>query len=128
LLEFLSVGVSPEPTQLFYRGLYPIGGGKVQEAVSRPLRAFKKWGFLAADPPLLKDRMQGRERRGYDQASRLRILREFARGKKEFRLRDYLQEVRFSVSRQQALKDLKSVPGIRKRGRGKGAVYGSGSL
>jgi hypothetical protein len=98
LFEFLRVGVSPEPTQLFYRGLYPLGGVKIQE-------------------------MPEKQRRGYDRDARLRILREFAGGKKEFRLRDYLREIRFSVSRQQALQDLASVSWIRKKGRGKGAVY-----
>jgi hypothetical protein len=124
LFDFLRIGVLPVPTQLFYKGLYPLGGRKIEETLSRSLRAFKKWGFLAADPPLLKERT-GKRSREYDREARLRILREFARERGTFRLRDYLQEVRFSVSRQQALKDLASVSWIRKIGRGKGRVYES---
>jgi hypothetical protein len=126
MMRFLITGASPVPIQLFYRGLYPIGGKKMEEAASKPLWGFKKWGFLAADPPLLKERLPAKRPYLFDQASRLQILRELTRKKSRFRLRDYLQEIGFSVSRQQALKDLRAIPWIRKKGERKGALYMAG--
>lgn len=122
LCRFLMTGTRPVPTQLFYRGLYPIAGKKMREVIERPLWAFKKWGFLAADPPLLKEKA-GPRIYLFDQPTRLRILQELAARQKRFRLKDYLTEIRDSISRQQALKDLSSVRWLRKRGRGKGTFY-----
>ena len=121
--QFLMSGVSPMPTQLFYRGIYSVAGLKMQETLERSLWAFKKWGFLAADPPLLKESLAQTKPYLYDQASRLSILKKWAKDQEKFRLKDYLKEISFSVSRQQGLKDLGSVPGIRKRGKGKGMRY-----
>lgn len=120
LFWFLQAGVSPVPNQLFYRGLYPVGARKMEEAISRPIWAFKKWGFLAADPPFLKDRVVRRRCYLFDQDSRRNLLFEMAKKKKRFRLRDYLQEIHFSISRQQALRDLSW---LRRRGKGKGTLY-----
>lgn len=121
LFDFLRSGVPPLPTQLFYRGLYPIAGRKIDEALSKPLWAFKKWGFLAADAPLLKERAMRRSYL-YDSQARLQILRELS-SHGAFRLRDYLAALQYSISRQQALKDVRSVSWIQKRGCGKGSVY-----
>ena len=123
LFRFLQTGATPAPTQLFYRIPGRIGGVKMREAIDRPLWAFKKWGFLAADPPLLKENPPARRTYLYDPSSRLHVLEGLAKRKKSFRLREYLEEIRFSVSRQQALKDLKNVPWVRKRGKGKGSYY-----
>lgn len=121
--QFLAAGVRPVPTQLYYRGIYPLAGAKMGEAVGRPLWAFKKWGYLAADSPFLKDRIVGKRTFLFDLPSRLEILRDFSRGRERFLLRDYLREIGFSVSRQQALKDLKVAQWIQKRGSGKGGYY-----
>ena len=121
--RFLMSGVSPLPTQLFYKSLYPVGSRKMDEAICRPLWAFKKWGFLAADSPLLKERVTGKRHYLFDQASRMHILREISEEKKSFRLRDYLTKLHASISRQQALQDLKGASWIRKSGKGKGTVY-----
>ncbi len=121
--SFLQTGVKPVPIQLFYRGLYPVAGRKMDEAISQPLWYFKKWGFLAADIPILKEKLSGKRVYHYDQEIRLRQLHLLSRERKTFRLREYLAAVDFSVSRQQALKDLQSLPTIRKKGRGKGAFY-----
>lgn len=76
MIRFLTTGASPVPIQLFYRGLYPIGGKKAEEAASKPLWGFKKWGFLAADPPLLKERLPMKRPYLFDRTSRLQILQE----------------------------------------------------
>jgi hypothetical protein len=123
LFDFLSTGVDPVPLQLFYRGLYRVGGKKIDDVITKPLRAFKKWGFLAADPPFNKDKNCQQRIYLYDQDSRLNILRDLSSNQKKFRLHDYLEKLRFSVSRQQALQDIKSVEWIDKRGIGKGTHY-----
>ncbi len=119
--RFLTSGVRPVPTQLFYRGIYPLGSKKMEEAAIKPLWGFKKWGFLAADPPLLKE--DAGHPYLYDATSRFQILRELTSQKPRFRLRDYQAAVRFSISRQQALKDLRSLPWIKKSGLGKGTLW-----
>lgn len=123
LFQFLAAGMRSVPTQLYYRGLYPLAGVKMREAVDRPLWAFKKWGFLASDPPFLKERKSGKRVFLFDLPSRLEILRTLSKNRERFRLQDYLRGVGFSISRQQALKDLKAASWIRKRGKGKGTYY-----
>lgn len=122
LFRYLALGTRPVPYQLFYRGLYRIGGMKMAESAARPLWHFKRWGFLAADPPLLKGRFTKRLFL-FDRQSRLQILRELAGSQGQFRLRDYLVRVGNSVSRQQALCDIRSFPKIRRLGKGKGTFY-----
>ncbi|MBI2981670.1 MAG: hypothetical protein HYY44_05190 [Deltaproteobacteria bacterium] len=120
LMRYLMIGVRPVPLQLFFLGLYRIGGRKMEELIQRPLWGFKKWGFLASDPPLSKER---RKIYLFDLASRLNLLKKLVIEKKRFRLRDYLEAVDYGISRQQALKDLRQVPWIRKKGVGKGTFY-----
>lgn len=123
LFQFLMSCAKPVPTQLFYKNLYRLGGHKMQETIQKPLWYFKKWGFLASDSPLLKERKEKKRIYLYDGTSRLSILKNFSKEKKYFQLKDYLQKIGASVSRQQALKDLHSVSWIKKKGRGKGTTY-----
>lgn len=123
LFQFLISCAKPVPTQLFYKNLYRIGGHKMQEVLEKPLWYFKKWGFLAVDPPLLKDTRVQKRTYLYDSLGRLEILKNLARERKTFCLRDYLQKIGNSISRQQALKDFASISWIKKKGNGKGMVY-----
>jgi len=123
LFGFLMSGASPMPTQLFYRGLYPLGSKKMGDATSQPLWGFKKWGFLAADPPFLKENDFPRRCYLFDSDSRSNMLQELAAERKRFTLQNYLVKIRSSISRQQALKDLNAAPGILKKGKGKGTYY-----
>lgn len=121
--EYWRAGVTPVPTQLFYIGLYPIGGPKMAEAVNHSPWPFKKWGFLAVDPPWFKERLRSKRVYLYDSPGRIEILRELTQEQRRFRLKDYLKRLHFSVSRQQALQDLKTLPWVRRQGRGKGSYY-----
>ena len=120
LMRYLMVGARPVPTQLYYPGLYRLGGKKMEEVLDRPLWGFKKWGFLAADPPVPKE--IGRFYR-YDLDSRRNLLKKLAKERARFRLKDYLDRIGRSISRQQALKDLKGTPWIQRHGVGKGSYY-----
>jgi hypothetical protein len=123
LMQFLCLGAQPVPYQLFYRGLYPVAGSKMEDAATRPLWAFKKWGFLATDAPLLKETMGSHHPYLYDAQTRQQILRTMAAQKKTFRLKDYLEAIQYSVSRQQALTDLHNMPEITRQGQGRGMLY-----
>ncbi len=120
LMRYLATGARPVSTQLFFPGLYRLGGKKIAEAVERPLWGFKKWGFLAADPPISKE--MDRFYR-YDLDSRRNLLKRLAKERARFRLKDYLDRIGRSISRQQALKDLKGTEWIQQRGTGKGSYY-----
>ncbi len=128
LFRYLQASTRPVPTQLFYQQLYPLGSHKLEEVLQHPLWPFKKWGFLAGDPPLLKERVNTRRLHLYDQTSRLALLRELASTEKRFRLRDYLTCVHNAISRQQGLQDLSLLKGLEKKGKGRGAYYVSRSL
>ena len=126
LFRFLMTGTRPMPTQLFYKNLYPIAGTQMESAITTPLWALKKWGFLASDPPLLKDHPWAKRVYLFDLASRLALLRSLAQRQKHFSLKDYLKTIRFSISRQQALKDLSCLRNLVKQRRTKGMVYSLG--
>ncbi|MBI2082422.1 MAG: hypothetical protein HYT76_02535 [Deltaproteobacteria bacterium] len=120
LMRYFMIGAHTVPLQLFFLGLYRIGGRKMEEMVQKPLWGFKKWGFLASDPPLPKE---GQKIYLFDLTSRLNLLKKLVSDKRRFRLRDYLEVIDYSISRQQALKDLRQVSWIRKKGVGKGTFY-----
>ncbi len=121
LMRYLMTGVRPVPIQLFFPGLYRLGGKKITEVVEQPLWGFKKWGFLAADPPIPKE--IPKKIYLFDLDSRRNLLKKLAKERGRFRLKDYLGAIGRSISRQQALKDLKGTPWIQKRGTGKGSYY-----
>lgn len=125
LFRFLASVARPVPMQLFYRNLYPVAGYKMREAAERPLRAFRKWGYLAHDAPLLKETRPARWKL-YDKPTRLDLLRELVASQGAVRLRDYLRAVGHSISRQRALLDIreaKTALGLKRRGMGRGTVY-----
>ena len=77
----------------------------------------------SAWPPLLKDRKYAESPYLYDPQSRRQILEILSKSQDRFRLVDYLKAIQYSVSRQQALKDIRSLSWIRKKGKGKGSIY-----
>lgn len=123
LFRFLTHYAQPVSTQLFYKNYPTIGGTKVQEIMQKPLWYFKKWGFLATELPLLQEKNLKTRHYLYDFHSRVSLLREMVGQQPHFRLSDYLRWIHNSISRQQALKDLTSLPWIRKKGKGKGTTY-----
>ncbi|GEM_PF-5288137 len=123
LFRFLIHYTQPVSAQLFYKNHPTTGGSKIQEVMQKPLWYFKKWGFLATEPPPLKEKNLKTRHYLYDFQSRVNILREMVGRQPHFRLRDYLRLIHNSISRQQALKDLSSLPWVQKKGKGKGTIY-----
>lgn len=64
----------------------------------------------------------------YDRVTRLRILVDALRRSPSLSLSEYLDAIDHSVIRQQALADLRSVPGLALTGHGRGARWSLRSL
>lgn len=120
--RFLVDGIRSLPTQFFYHHLYSPGSALAQRALDQRLTEFERWGFLTSERPIIHQATkQGVGR--LSTAARHAILRTLCVRRKSIQLRDYLMALPHSISRQQALADLKTVPGLRRRGHGRGAVW-----
>lgn len=122
-LEYLQAGLKPVSPQLFFQHLYRPGGELMRRATEAPLREYKRWGFLACEAPVL-DPARREATGSQDASSRRNVLVHLLRERGRIRLADYLTALQRPVSRQQALLDLRSTPGIRLCGRGRGALWG----
>ena len=114
-VSYLSAGLRPVETQFYFYNLYAIGGGLAERATEEGIYEYKKWGFLACERP-------GRFG-SFDPASRKNILRRLFEKKGEISLKDYLSALLFSISRQQALLDIKSSGIAEPAGRGRNARW-----
>lgn len=121
-LRFLIHGISPAPTQYFYHLLYTPGSPMAQRALTNRLKEFEKWGFLASERPVL-DADRKNTAGSMSRQARLECLRALITKKKNIRLQDYIQSLSHPISRQQALLDIKELPGIRRKGKGRGAHW-----
>lgn len=120
--RYLQMGLDPVPLQYYFHHLYVPGGYLAERAVESSLAEYKKWGFLATEAPVVDEK--DRKTAGtFDFASRTNLLRNLLSKKTEICLSDYLSTVEKSISRQQALTDLKSLPWVKMKGRGKGARW-----
>ena len=86
-----------------------------ERATEEGIYEYKKWGFLACERPGLFG--------SFDPASRKNILRRLFEKKGEISLKDYLSALLFSISRQQALLDIKSSGIAEPAGRGRNARW-----
>ncbi len=121
-MDYLQRGLKPVPTQLYFKNIYRPGGKLSERAMESSLTQYKKWGFLAREFPTLdvfKKKVIGQ----MDQDSRLNILRRLLKENESIQLKDYLLAIRHSVTRQQALKDLKSAATLSKKSHGRGACW-----
>lgn len=106
--DYVTAGLTPVKPQFYFRDLYLPGSSLAERSVKESLQEFKQWGFFGrerviVDPPTKKT--AGR----WDQESRLNILRRLFSKKKKITIAEYLEELRHSISRQQALQDFKTL-------------------
>jgi hypothetical protein len=120
--EYLQRGLKPVPIQFFYHYIYMPGGELSERAVERGISEYKRWGFLACERPII-DFKSKKTVGSLDRNSRLNLLKKLLNEKKEIRLSDYISALKHSISRQQALTDIKSVPHLIRRGHGRGARW-----
>jgi len=118
--RYMCMGLNPVPTQFFYHGIYSVGGALAARAYESGLLEYKEWGFLACERPVTATKaLLGT----LDKVSRINILRKLLDKKKIIKISDYLKVLNQSVSRQQALIDLKGCDFARKIGKGRGVRW-----
>lgn len=114
-VSYLSMGLDPAPVQFYFRNLYSIGGRLAQRAAEEGIHEYKKWGFLACERPMSIGT--------FDRNSRRNVLHRLLKERGEISLKDYLAAVQFSISRQQALLDIRSSGAASVSGAGRGAKW-----
>lgn len=120
--RYLTHGMKPVSPQLFYHNLYTPGSRMAQRATDKRLREFEKWGFLASERPSLN--ADTKETAGtLSRSARLHGLKRLLTANTQVRLQDYLAMLPQPISRQQALADLRTIPGLRRKGHGRGARW-----
>ncbi len=120
--DYFQKGLSPVSLQFFFHYLYVPGGALADRAVERNLQEYKKWGFIASERPTI-DQKTKRTIGSFDHPSRRNILEKLLHERDFITLSDYISALDHGISRQQALLDLKSVPGLQCEGRGRGARW-----
>lgn len=121
-VQYISAGLKPLPTQFYFYDLYSPGGYLAQRALEEGVSEYRKWGFLACERPTLA----GEDKKttgSFDRTARQNILKRLLNEKKEISLKDYLDALGFSISRQQALIDIKTSKLARAQGAGRGAKW-----
>lgn len=120
--EYLIKDIKPVPIQLFFIHLYSVGSKKNTMIVKKSLQEYSKWGFLGIERPMVD--LGRKETIGsYSFQTRQKMLKDLLKMKKRVTLSIYLQKLNFSISRQQALYDLKQCEALRLVGHGRGATW-----
>ncbi len=89
---------------------------------NRNLSAYAHWGFIGTERPVANPINKAQVGR-YDSFSRTRILLALAKERRSFALNDYLEALDGTISRQQALADLKRTDFLKLTGHGRGARW-----
>ena len=120
--EYLIKGLKPVNPQLFFIGLHEIGSSKNVFIAEKSLKPYLKWGFLGIERPTIN--LTTRKTVGtFHINTRKKILLDLVQAKKEVTLKDYLFALDYTISRQQALYDLKHCKELRLKGCGRGARW-----
>ena len=121
-LEYVVKGLRPVSPQLFFIGLFSIGSHKHELMAQRSLKQYLKWGFLGRERPLVN--LVSKQAVGtYDFQTRKKIIFNILRAQKSFSLKEYLGALDHTISRQQALYDLKHFRNLKLTGHGRGAKW-----
>ena len=122
--DYVTADLEGVPPQFYFRDLYPPGSRSAERAAKESLDEFSRWGFLGRERVIVNTQTrQGAGR--WNSGARLNILRRLFQEHKSLRISDYLEELSHSISRQQALLDLKKV-GARPEGKGRSAKWKAG--
>lgn len=119
--EYVVRGLKPVADQYYFFDLYTIGGEFSRQATRESLQQFRDWGFFGKERIIIHP--QTKEEVGHwGQNERLNILRRLFRKTPSLKVADYLREICHTVSRQQAIQDLRKVGG-HATGSGRGSVW-----
>ena len=110
-----------EPTERFFLGGDDPASRTAARKLGRNLRQYSRWGFVGTERQASDARTKRTVGR-YDAATRRRILRDLVEREADVRVADYLEAVDRSITRQQALGDLRA-SGLELTGHGRGAKW-----
>lgn len=111
-----------EPAERFFLDVGRPASRSSRRAARRNLRAYARWGFLGSERPsadVHAKRAVGR----YDARTRASILDELISGRGQITVSDYVEALDHTVSRQQAVLDLRAHPRLALSGRGRGSCW-----
>jgi hypothetical protein len=121
--DYLAAGFSRvEPAERFFMDAERPGSRMAERRMGRNLAPYARWGYVSSERPIA-DPVTKRALGRYDVRTRRGILRDLIERRGELTLAEYLDAVDHAISRQQALADLRSDPGLSLEGRGRGAKW-----
>ena len=119
--DYVVRGLKPVADQYYFFELYSIGGNFSERVTRESLRQYRDWGFLGNERIIINP--QTKEEIGdWRQPERVNILKRLFKKESQLAVADYLQEIQQSISRQQAIQDLRKL-GARPSGSGRGGVW-----
>lgn len=120
--EYLMRGYSPVSPRLFFCLLYAPASRAMQKASCEPLQEYLSWGFLARERPIIHA-AQRKELGHFSREARHNMIARLLTDRGQISLMEYLEALNHTLSRQQALLDLKEFPGLQITGKGRGSVW-----
>lgn len=123
VLRYLTAGWPKQrPAERFFLDIDKPASRLAQRRLGRNLQPYARWGYVAIARPTLSahnKRALGR----YDAATRRQILKELLASRGSLSVSEYLQAIDGGISRQQALRDLRSLAGATPTGAGRGSRW-----
>ena len=121
--RYVSAGFARvDPAERFFFETERPGSRAAARNLGRNLAPYARWGFIGQERPTI-DPLTKRSLGRYDARTRRRILNDLIERYTDFSMADYLSAVDHSISRQQALADLRSYGAIAPTGSGRGARW-----
>lgn len=113
--------MAPIEPQYFFMGVHGPTSPSAIRAAGESLVEFQQWGFLGNERIVI-DPMTKRRIGSWTPLARHHVLSRLFAAKEKISISDYLHEIDESISRQQAILDLKRFGAV-PHGRGRGAVW-----
>ncbi|MBU0504766.1 hypothetical protein KJ708_02140 [bacterium] len=120
--EYITKEYKPVPHQLYFIDLYSPGSNNMKQASKKSLSEYYEWGFLARERPIIH-KAQRMSLGHWGPESRKNIIQDLAHNNINFTISDYLKKIDNTITRQQALIDLKNTSNIELKGRKKGSHW-----
>ncbi|EKD51147.1 MAG: hypothetical protein ACD_62C00330G0001 [uncultured bacterium] len=120
--DYITRGLEPIAPQLFFRSLTAPASHTMRLTAQTPVHEFLKWGFIARERPVL----HGATRQSlgsWNSKTRQNIILELAERHSSFTIHDYLGAIDHTISRQQALNDLKGSKWVKMKGQKRGSRW-----
>lgn len=121
--EYLRAGFARVvPAERFFLDAERPASRTARRKAGRNLKAYARWGFIGTERPTTSvgsKRLVGT----YDTSSRVLVRRQLADRRGVFALREYLEALDHSISRQRAYQDLRGDPEFAVEGHGRGARW-----